>query len=284
MRSTLSLLKNNCRICLLILVFLVMGHAALADRIEGIVAVVDDTIIMVSDLRDKMAELGAPKNSLSAQRQVLELMVENIVVEKIYRSFGFPKVDPKEAQAYAEKSKISVSDASSMIMKSTLMDVMVRSRVVITDNMIQDYYDTNPEYAGRESVRLKQILVKEDEEKAIKALSDIQGGRAFDEVAQEVSDILLSGSSDIGWIAIDDLSEDIRDAIVSANPGDVVGPFKMNAYYAIFEVGTKELAGVKELEEVYPEIVETLQKKYQQEAFKHWLDKMMTEYFIGIYI
>jgi parvulin-like peptidyl-prolyl isomerase len=284
MRSILSLLKNNYRECLFILLFLVMGNAVQADRIEGIVGVVDDTIIMVSDLKEKMAELGAPKNSLSAQRQVLELMVENIIVEKIYKSFGFPQVDPKEAQSYAQNSKISVSQATSLIMKSTLMDVMVRSRVVITDNMIQDYFAANVEYAGRQSVRLKQILIKNDEEKAQKAFSDIQGGRPFDDVAQEVSEILLSGSSDIGWIAIDDLSDNVRDAIVAANPGEVVGPFKMNAYYAVFEVGSKELVGSKDLEDVYPEIVETLQTKYQQEAFKHWLNKMMSEYFIGMYI
>jgi len=284
MRSILSLLKNNLRDCLFILLFLVMGNAAQADRIEGIVGVVDDTIIMVSDLNKKMAELGAPENSLSVQRQVLELMVENIVVEKIYKSFGFPRVDPKEAQTYAQNSKISVSDATSLIMKSTLMDVMVRSRVVITDNMIQDYFAANAAYSGRQSVRLKQILIKNDEEKAKKALSEIQGGRAFEDVANKVSDILLSGSSDIGWIAIDDLSDNIRDAIVAANPGEVVGPFKMNTYYAVFEVGQKELVGSKNLEDVYEEIVKTLQTKYQQEAFKHWLNKMMSEYFIGMYI
>jgi len=284
MRSILSLLKNNVRECLFILLFFVMGTAALADRIEGIVAVVDDNIIMVSDLKVKMAELGAPENSLSAQRQVLELMVENIIVDKIYRSFGFPPVNQEEAQAYAQSSKISVSQATSLIKKSTLMDVMVRSRVVVTDNMIQDYFAENDKYAGRESVRLKQILIKNNKEKAETAFMEIQGGRAFDDVAQEVSDILLSGSSDIGWIAIDDLAENIRDDIVAANPEDVVGPFKMNDYYAVFEVGPKEVVGSKDLEDVYQEIAETLQTKYQQEAFKHWLDKMMSEYFIGMYI
>jgi len=284
MRSILSLLKNNYRECLFILLFLVMGNTIQADRIEGIVGVVDDTIIMVSDLEKKMAELGVPKNSLSVQQQVLGLMVENIVVRKIYKSSGFPPVNTKEAQTYAQSSKISLSDAEIFIMKSTLMDVMVRSRVVITDNMIRDYYDTNAEYVGRESVRLKQILTRNDGEKADNALAEIRGGRAFDDVALEVSDILLAGSPDIGWIAIDDLSDDIRDAVVAANPGEVVGPFKMNEYYAIFEVGKKDLVGNKNLEDVYPKIVEKLQTKYQQKAFKHWLDKMMSEYFIGMYI
>ena len=36
--------------------------------------------------------------------------------------------------------------------------------------------------------------------------------------------------------------------------------------------------------ELRDEIIEKLQSKYQQEAFQHWLDKMMSEYFIGVYI
>lgn len=284
MRSILSLLKNNCRETLVLLLFLFVANPAQADRIEGIVAVVDDTIIMESDLGKRMAELGAPKESMSAKRQVLELMVENIVVKKIYKSLGFPPVDQKEAQEYARKTGVKVEDAGFLIMKSTLMDIMVRSRVVITENMIQNYFDKNDEYSGRESVHLKQILIKNDPAKARQALDDIQGGRDFDEVAGEVSDILLSGSPDIGWVAVEDLSDNIRDAVVGAEPGETIGPIAMNDYHAIFEFVEKGLFGNKNLEEVYPEITDTLQTKYQKEAFRHWLEKMMSEYFIGMYI
>ena len=284
MRSILSLLKNNHREILVLLIVLLTAMPVHADRIEGIVAVVDDTIIMESDLRKRMAELGAPEESMSARRQVLELMVENIVVRKIYRSLGFPQVDNKDAQEYAKRSGMNVDDAGFMIMKSSLMDMMVRSRVVITEKMIQHYFETNDEYAGRESVHLKQILIKNDPDRADKAFNEIQGGRDFDEVAKEVSDILLSGSSDIGWVAVEDLSDTIREAVEQAKPGETIGPLAMNGYYAIFEIVDKGVSGKKTLEDAYPEILKTLETKYQQEAFRHWLEKMMTEYFIGIYL
>jgi hypothetical protein len=40
----------------------------------------------------------------------------------------------------------------------------------------------------------------------------------------------------------------------------------------------------KSLEDARDEITATLQKQHQLEAFDHWLKKMMSEYFIGIYI
>jgi peptidyl-prolyl cis-trans isomerase C len=284
MRLILSLLKNNYRKFLTVWLLLLIGSSAWADRIEGIVAVVDDTIIMVSDLRERLEELGAPKNNKTAERQVLELMVEDIVVEKIYKSIGLPPVGDEEARQYAQRAGISEKDASLLIIKSSLMDLMVKSRVVITENMIRSYYDDNEEYTGRESIRLKQILIKGDEQKALKALEEIQKGRDFDDAAREFSDVLLSDSADIGWVAIEDLSDDIKNAVVSAGTGEVVGPVQMNDYDAIFEIVDKALVGTRNLDDVRLEIVRNLEAKYQQEAFQHWLQKMMTEYFIGIYI
>ncbi|MBN2297655.1 MAG: peptidyl-prolyl cis-trans isomerase [Deltaproteobacteria bacterium] len=284
MRSNLSLLRNSCRALTALVVFLLIATTAPAEKIEGIVAVVDETIIMISDLRERMDELGAPLYNKAAERQVLELMVETIVVEKVYRSLGFPEVDLDEAEQYAQRTGVSVKDAVSLIMKSTLMDMMVRSRVVITENMIQEYYDGHDEYTGRLSVRLKQILVKGDELKARQALEALNEGRDFDEVAGEFSSILISGSADIGWVAIEDLSESISEAITTAGPGDIVGPLAMNDYYAIFEVMEKGLSGNKSIDDVRDEILSKLESKYQQEAFQHWLDKMMSEYFIGVYI
>ena len=69
--------------------------------IDGIVAVVDNRIILDSDLRRKMDELGAPLDSREAERQVLELMVEDIVIEKIYKSFGMPPVNEADAKRAA---------------------------------------------------------------------------------------------------------------------------------------------------------------------------------------
>lgn len=256
-----------------------------AEKIDGIVAVVDNAIIMNSDLHKKMAELGAPKANRSAEKQVLELMVEDIVIAKVYRSMGLPPVGDNEADAFAKSHNISIETAKSFIMKSNLMEVMVKSRVVITGNMIKNYYMSHDEYHGKTAVRLNQILVKGDEAKVRNALNELHSGGTFEDVAKKYSDVLASGSSDIGWIAIDDLSDEIKSHISNAKTGDIIGPITMSGNsQAVYQFVEKGFSDQKSLDEARDEIADILEKKYRQEAFNHWLQKMMSEYFIGIYI
>ena len=212
-RSAVSIL-----VCLALVA--IAGGGAHAEKIDGIVAVVDDTIIMVSDLEERMKELGAPADSKKVERQVLELMVEDIVVRKIYTSLGLPPVSEQEAQDLSEKSGMTVRDAGSYIRKAALMEMMVRSRVVVTENMIRNHYENQPQYRGRDSVRLNQILIRKDSAKAARALDELNAGKPFAEVAGRYSDVLSSGSADIGWVAVEDLSEELRASMKAEKPGD----------------------------------------------------------------
>lgn len=283
MRSRRTL-RGYCALIGAVLILIAWGQAR-ADLIDGIVAVVDNSIIMSSDLHKKMAELGAPDDSLKTQRQVLELMVEDIVIKKIYESMGLPPVNDDDARKYAEAQKISLESSKSLIMKSTLMDLMVRSRVVVTDKMISDYYESREEYVGRESVRLRQILISGDDAKVQKASEELESGRSFEEVARQYSDVLSSGKSDIGWTPVEDLSDDIRGRITGGKAGEIIGPVPVSGGgKAIYQIIEKGVSGNKSLDEAREEITAVLVRKYQEEAFTHWLHKMMSAYFIGIYI
>jgi len=283
MRSIPYPLKNRYLLSLLVLMTIFTPVKADAELVEGIVAVVDDSLVMVSDLERKMKEMRAPDNEAAAH-SVLKLMVENIVIEKIYKGMGLPGINREEATNVASRGKISLQDANALIMKSTLMDIMVRSRVVITEKMIFDYYNSNEDYSGRDSVHLKQILIKKDQQKAAKARQEIDSGRTFDDVAAEYSDLLISGGSDIGWIALENLSEDARTDIEDAKDGDIIGPIEINQFFAIYMLVQRDVAGGRAFEDVSEDIRVLLEDKYSKEAFDHWLNRIMTEHFIGIYM
>lgn len=257
---------------------------ARAEMIDGIVAVVDDTVIMYSDLLKKMRDLGAKEYDLSSARQVLQIMVEDAVVEKIYKRMGFQPVDLRHAEQMARDMNIDVASARSLLMKSTLMDLMVKSRVVITDAMVMEYYKKNKGYAGADSVHLKQILIKGDEEKADKAISELKSGKGFDEVAGTYSDILVSGSPDIGWVALVDLAPEVHKVLETAKPGETAGPVLLDGNFLVYEVVERAVTGARPLEEVRGEIVEALQEKYRKEAFEHWLNMIMADHYIGMYL
>ena len=267
-----------------VLACVLLPQQTLAEKIDGIVAVVDDTVIMYSDVIRKMEELGAKEFDLNSASQVLQIMVEDAVVNKVYKRLGLQPVDIRHAEQAARDMNIDVASARSMIMKSTLMDLMVKSRVVITDAMIQEYYDGKKEYAGSESIHLQQILIKGDSERAARAMDQIRNGTAFEEVAADYSDILVSGSPDIGWVSLKDLAQDAHRALETVQPGDVAGPVRIGDSIIIFKVVERGISGGRPLDEVKAEIVEALQEKYRKEAFEHWLSMIMAEHYIGIYL
>ncbi|MGD0821492.1 MAG: peptidyl-prolyl cis-trans isomerase [Desulfomonilia bacterium] len=256
-----------------------------AEMIDGIVAVVDDKVIMHSDLVKKMHDLGAKNYEASTAEQVLQLMVEDAIVDKVYHSLGLPQVELGRAEDAAKSMNIDVASAQSMIKKTTIMDMMVRSRVVVTETMVQDYYDSHPkEYSGAESLHLKQILIKNDPVKADKAITDIHSGRPFDEAAKDYAEKTAGSNPDIGWIRIDELASEARKVLETAKPGDIVGPVSLDENILIYQVLERGVSGGKPIDEVRSEIVETLQTKHQKEAFDHWLKMIMADHFVGIYM
>jgi parvulin-like peptidyl-prolyl isomerase len=258
---------------------------ARADMIDGIVAVVDDSVIMYSDLIRKMDELGAKVHDAETTKKVVQLMVEEMLIKKVYKSMGLPNVDPKQAEEVSKNMSISKDSAAVYIMRSTLMEFMVRSRVVVTDNMVQAYFEGNKQYVGKESIHLKQILIgNNNKEKAEEAVKAIRDGKDFDAAVLEYSDNKNPDAADIGWISMNDLAEDAANALALSKPGEVVGPVALGGNILIYQVVDRGLAGGKPIEEVRGEITEMLQEKARNEAFDHWLKMIMSEHYIGIFI
>ncbi|MEA2102504.1 MAG: peptidyl-prolyl cis-trans isomerase [Thermodesulfobacteriota bacterium] len=283
----ISLDRLVCFICVIGLVPALMAAIVSplhAEMIDGIVAVVDDNIIMMSQLRARMDTLDADYKDKAAQRQVLRLMIEDMVVEKSYASMGFLAIAPERIDALTKSSGMDERDARLYLMKQGLMDMMVKSRVVVTDRMLNEYYGSHGEYSGNESLRLKQIIVMDNPQKVKQAMSALDNGEQFDKVALEVSDVLAGNKADIGWVAIENLSENTGKALEKAKPGEIIGPVKGPQCTFIFKVVDRKVRGKKAFDETRQKIMEQLQAKYQREAFNYWLNTMMSEHFIGVYL
>ena len=259
-------------------------NQAQGEMIDGIVAVVDDKIIMHSDLVKKMQELGAQEYESSAAGQVLQIMVEDVIVDKIYRSMGLPRVELRQAEEVAKGMNVDIVSAQSLIKRNSLMEMMVKSRIVVTESMIKDYYDSHKAYAGSESLHLKQILIKKDAEKANKALEDLRKAIPIEEVSKVYSDFTAGDNPDIGWIAIKDLANEARTSLAAGKPLDIVGPITLGENILIYQIIERGVSGGKPIDEARDEIVETLQDKFRNEAFEHWLKMIMGDHYIGIYM
>ena len=255
-----------------------------ADTIDGIVAVVDKQLIMRSDLNRRLLLVGISPNNEVRSRQILELMIEEVVVQKTYEKYQMAAISKKQITDMAQASKISEDTARIMLMRRALMDTMVSSHVVVTPQMIKDEFKNNPEFAGKPSLELKQIAIKDDKEKADKAAAEIKAGKAFDDVAAQYSDILTDGKCTLGWMPLDALDSVAAKALEKAKTGDVSAPLKINDYWCIFMVTGRDVVGVRSFEEAKDQIATDLTEKAREDAFEHWLKQIMNEYFIGIYM
>ncbi len=277
-------LKALLILCLILGQGMAGARIARSEMIEGIVAVVDDSLILMSDLMDRMQELGQDPYSELAQRQVLNLMIEDRIVERSYLSLGYPAVNPEQAQGVATRTGMPLDDARILIMKRTLMDMMVQSRVVITEGMVQQYYESTPEYAGHEAVHLKQLILNDDPRRVARALAELERGQPFDEVARTCADLRAAESPDIGWVGLSELNFEAKNALEDSRAGQIVGPVHARGYVFIFQVLDRGIVGGRELDEVRDEITRILEEKYRREAFDHWLKMIMSQHYVGIFL
>ncbi|HQP31230.1 MAG TPA: peptidylprolyl isomerase [Deltaproteobacteria bacterium] len=265
---------------LLSVLAVVHGGAAWADTIEGIVAVVDERLIMRSDLDARLEEMGVDPLDTARVQRVLDIMVEDIVVEKTYAKYGLPPVDPQQVTAVAQQNRSSYAFARAVIMRKMLMDMMVASRVVVTPQMVRNYYEATPKYSGRPALQLEQIAIKDDAERTARAMAALKDGRSFEEVAKSFSDLLTGGSANIGWVPLDHLDQAARTPLENAKEGDIVGPIAIGGYSCIFKVVGRDTIDRKDLDEVRDEITASLEDRSREQAFEYWLKLTMSEHFI----
>jgi peptidyl-prolyl cis-trans isomerase SurA len=170
---------------------LLLAPAARAERLDGVAAVVDDEIILISEVEASaapiIAQLKRERGTVpgGAVRQIMEdalqaLIDERLVLEMAERLQMQPGDEEIDAaiQAIADEEGISSQDVyvaaaaqglprdayrktlGAQIAKMKVVSTVVRARITVTDEEVRELYD---ERYGKLSpgmrVRLRQILV-----------------------------------------------------------------------------------------------------------------------------
>ena len=164
-------------------------QAAVADRI---VAVVNDEIITLSELNNafepyqekfEASYQGPDREKARAETKLILLnrMIDNLLMEQESRKTGIEvrdeevtdaikdmqkqrKISPSEFQKALEREGMTPDayrkDIRDQIMRMKLIRRDIKSRVAVTDEEIGEYYSKHREdYEGKESVRIRQILL-----------------------------------------------------------------------------------------------------------------------------
>jgi len=246
-----------------------------AESLDRIVAVVNDDIILYSELQDRIKALGRvapqlkdldPADRAEVERQVLQEMVrERLTAQEIKRlKISVAEREVDEAVKGIQKQNNLTEDQLKNALqqegktfeefreeikkemeRARLVERVLKSKTVITEKEI-DAYLSSGQMASKERRRLAVIFIPEadpDEpqtggERLVRDLYDrLKGGADFAQLAREYSrGPAAEEGGDIGYIESEDLLPQISKATHGLGVGAVTRPVKASGGYYIMKV------------------------------------------------
>jgi len=302
--------------------------AAEASVVDRIVAVVNEDIITVYDIdmivRPMVQSIKTQGLSPERERQTLsklrEEMLDNLINAKLteqeVKRYKIAVTDEEvENHIRQLKQRRSLSDedlkaglaqegltleeyrkeVKLQIQRSKLVNREVRSRVVITQAEIKDYYEKNrSKYGGGKTYYLWNLFVKlppnpvpADRQAAQAllqaALTEVKQGRSFEELVRLNADGAKGiQGSELGSFRIEELTPQLRDVVQGMKPGQVSAITESDfGYQVVFVQQINETAG-KPLAEVEGEIQEILFRERVDSRFAAWLADLRKRSYIKI--
>jgi peptidyl-prolyl cis-trans isomerase SurA len=294
------------------------GH--LVDRV---VAVVNDDVITMSDVNSegrsyfkKINEQAPPaqvEDALArAREEVLNTLIDKklIAQEAVIRNVS---VSDTEVEAAAQQmilnNKITkkmlqeqlaqmgmsyesyLETLRNQILQSKLVNYEIRSRIIITDDMILDYYDTNytkhvseggyylmqmgfswGQPGGDTSVPAQYADKMDAKKRAERVRALVIGGQNFRDLAKKFSDLpSASDGGDIGVFQKEDMAPYMQDAILGLKPGGVSDVIETPSGYQFFKLLSSN-DGQIVVQASFASVKEEIRKKLYDEELKNNFD------------
>ncbi len=293
------------------------GHAESVDRI---VAIINEDIILQSELKQRMIPLRtllkeknvSPEQEakiLKTQRgRILEQMIiakladqqarkyrieisEQDVDATIERIKKINKMTDESMRRMLELDGMTYEDYRSQIkdklLRTRLVNLEVKSKIVITDEDVKAYYDANIDrYVGKTKFKLRHLLLRvpqmasEVEQAEVLQRANVlhkrlQAGDAFTELAKTYSEASSAGKGgELGVFEINLLTPKIQTAVKDLKTGQFSPVVETEQGYQIFFVEEIISAGGTTLDEAKNEIQEKLYAEDVDRKYKAWLKTM----------
>ena len=131
----------------------------------------------------------------------------------------------------------------------------------LSEEAIAAYYEAHAlDFMAPELRKLRQIFLKGEESDALaqEFHQRLQEGEDFSELAREHSQDELSRErgGEVGWVAVEDLPEDLGVLVFSLEPGKVSEPIKTERGHYLIDVQALEPSRLRPLEEVRDQVIE----------------------------
>lgn len=302
--------------------------SAAAEVLDRIVAVVNEEIILLSELNERMAPYAQRVREqgfdLDRENQMLRQlraeMIDRLVDEKLTdqeiarndielddaavdRAIEQIKtannLSDEELQRYLASEQMTMQayrdSVREQVLRTQLVNYQVKSKIVITDQEIQAYYDNHPEvYGGKVYYHLKNILMRaprfasEAEKQAVfdqmQAIrSQVTAGGPFEDLARTHSQgPSAEDGGDIGKFAKETLSPQIQAALEGLTPGQVTDVLDTDQGLQLFYLDAVNRTEGTPLASVKAEIHQKLFEQVVDQKFVAWLEELRSQSHIKI--
>jgi peptidyl-prolyl cis-trans isomerase SurA len=303
-----------------------------AQVVDKVVAVVNDEIITLSELEEDTAGLfrsitqsNPEKPILEAMEQAREIslnsMIERRLIKQKAKNYNVTVTDedietayekirndmslnPTEFRQKLEKSGLTEESyrnkLKSQILQSRLLSYDVRSKIVVTDEMIRGYYkDHYTSKVDKKSFYLLQIgcswnkkddseaLISEKEEtrKRTERIFELaKKGQDFKMLAEKFSELpSASDGGDIGIFTLDEMAPAMRDAVRTLKPGEISEIIETpigNQFFKLVSEDENAVVVTTAFEAVKEEIREKIFEEKLKIAYSEWVKKLKEDAYI----
>jgi parvulin-like peptidyl-prolyl isomerase len=160
----------------------------------------------------------------------------------------------------------------------------IENKVEVSEEEVQNYYNTNPEIKERELLKISQIVMEKEEE-AKEILERLKKGEHFKKLAKErsIDPVSKPMAGELDWFEKGEGEKEIEDAVANLEKGGISGIIKAKGVYYILKLDEKRVIpkppylkikddltqkfGYKKLTEVVNKEIEDLKKKITIETF-----------------
>jgi peptidyl-prolyl cis-trans isomerase C len=228
-----------------------------------VAAVVNGEVITVSDVAQRMAQMGPAARSVfgdDPQRILEQMILETLLLQEARR---------QGVDRQVEVIRL-IRDARRQILIGRLLEmVKEKNPPTVTEEEIRQYYNENPKrFVLPEEFRASHILVP-DEKTAQEALKRLRAGEPFQEVARQLSvDPTRTQGGDIGFFKAGDVIPEFEAACRALEPGKISDVVKTHLGYHVILLTERRAEGRKSLEEAKDEIRAILVRRKQEQQLE----------------
>lgn len=315
-------MRFSFNIIIFFFLFIFPHTAYTGDVVDRIVAVVNDDVITLSEVNEdgkgmfRRIQNEAPQDQIDeaikeARKQILSGLIDQLLISQRAEQRGV-KVEPSEIDAAIDNiltrnnttveqfryelakmgtnEKIYRKNLRNQILRSKLISYEIRSKIVITDHQIQDYYQKS--YSSMKTDEGYHLLQfgcgwaengrsgssEEAHMRTIQLRDMVLSGSNFNELAKEYSD-LPSGADggDIGVFAKDEFADYMWDAIKNLKPGETSEIILTPSGFQFFKLLSSKKGNVvtqAPLESVSEEIRAKLYDQELEKKFDSWVKQL----------